>query len=132
MSFTRNKYRGTAALIPNTVRVTGRWAGGGAASDCTKVKSAGITSVAYNAATGAYKITFDNVGEVFLGGTIQVHSTAGTTATARVVNTQAYSSTNRTLTIFVVDVATPTAKDLATTEELWIDVVFADTDGPVS
>lgn len=131
MSFTRNLYP-TKALLPVTVRATSRWQGGGAAADCTRIAGRGVSTVTYNAATGAYKITFSHVGEVFLGGTISVNATAGTTATARVVNTTAYSSTNKTLTIFVVDTATPTAKDLATTEELWIDVSWADTDGPAA
>lgn len=127
MSFVATKWP-PKHVSNSVVEVTARFQGGGAASNCTKIAGRGVTSVNYNSATGAYIITFDNVGETFLGGSISVNSTAGTTATARVVNTTAYSATNKTLTFFVVDTATPTAKDLATTEELWIDLKWADTD----
>ena len=129
MSFNATKYV-PKALTQNVVGVTARWLGGGAAANCTRLTGRGVTSVNYNSATGAYLITFDGVGEVFLGGSVTVMNTAGTTAGQKVVNSSAYSATNKTLAIFITDLATPTAQALATTEELWIDLKWADTDGP--
>lgn len=118
-----------------TVRVTGRFAGGGAAANCTKVTGCarGFTSVAYNAATGKYLVTLDAVGGKFLGGTILVTNAAGTVAAQKVCapyGTAPYTAATRTLAVFVTDIATPTAADVLTTEELWLDLVFADTDAP--
>lgn len=123
----KNPMRG---LSPNMVWVVARFTGGGGAADMTKVYGRGVDSVKYNSATGAYKITFTNVGEYFLGGQMTALS-AGSTSAQKVVNPVAYSSTDKTLTIFITDVATPTAKDLATTEELWMVFAWADTDIPV-
>lgn len=128
MSFNRTVFD-PKDTIPNVRRVVTRWTGGGAATDMTRTKGFGIKSIAYNSATGAYIITFLHVGEVFLGGKMTVLA-AGTTAAAKVANPVAYNATNKTLTIFIVDVATPTAKDLTTSEELWCDFAWADTDGP--
>ena len=54
------------ASIPDLFEVRGVWTGGGAAADMTKEEedwSRGIASVAYNAATGKYLVTFVDVGQ---------------------------------------------------------------------
>jgi hypothetical protein len=108
--------------------VAARWLGGGTAGNCTQVAGRGISSVNYNAATGAYLITFEDIHPALLG----VHITcgaAGSTATQNVANYQpaSYDSAAGTLPIFVTDAASPTAQDLLTTEELSIIAVFAET-----
>lgn len=99
--------------------IMARWAGGGAASDCTRVTGTGIDSVAYNAATGAYKITLTGRYQTLVSYAFTC-GTAGTTAAQNVVNFIAYSASAGTITLFITDVATPTAQDLLTTEELGI------------
>ena len=128
MAFNQTTWPARAA-VNNLVTVAGRWAGGGSASNMTKVSGTGISSVAYNSATGAYIITFNNVGGTFLGAWFGL-GTAGSTSAQTVANWIAYSATAKTLTIFITDVATPTAKDLATTETLNIMALWADTAVP--
>lgn len=120
------------ALVQNVAPVLARFAGGGAAADCTRVAGCGrgVASVKYNAATGTYRITFDDVGEVLLKAVVTIAFTAGSTAAQKVANVTAYNAGNKTMDFFVTDLATPTAKDLATTEEAHIDVVWAASDGP--
>lgn len=113
------------SVHPKVWSVCARYTGGGAASNMTKTAGNGIASVNYNSATGAYIITFNDVGAVFLGGTLTA-LTGGTTAAQKVVNPVVYSSSAKTLTIFITDVATPTAADLSTSEQLWIDLKFSD------
>lgn len=109
------------------VRVRGRWTGGGAAADCTRTSGRGITSVKYNSATGRYIITFDSVGEVFLGALFSVQGAAGA-ATSFIARPTVYSASGKTLTIDVSDLATPTNHDLALTEILTIDAEWDDSD----
>ncbi len=114
--------------MPKLKGVMGRWLGGGAASNMTKVAGRGISSVAYNSATGAYLITFEETHPQLVAISIQC-GTAGTTSAQNVCNYQPadYSATAGTLPIFITDVATPTAQDLLTTEEISIVAWFADT-----
>lgn len=108
--------------------VAARFAGGGAASNCTKTAGRGISSVAYNSATGAYLITFEDTHPALLAVVITIGS-AGSTTLQKVANhnNASYSAAAGTLPFFVTDVATPTAKDLLTTEEATIVAVFAET-----
>ncbi len=114
--------------FPKTYGVMGRWLGGGAASNMTKVTGRGISSVAYNSATGAYLITFEETHPQLLAISITCGS-AGSTSAQKVCNYDpaTYSATAGTLPIFITDVATPTAQDLLTTEEISIVAWFADT-----
>lgn len=108
--------------------VVGRWLGGGAASNMTKVTGRGISSVTYNSATGAYLITFEETHPSLLALTVTCGS-AGSTSAQNVANYQPadYSATAGTIPIFITDVASPTAQDLLTTEEISIVAWFADT-----
>ena len=124
MAFSVDKWP-VKGLMNSEVVVAARYAGGGAASDMTKVAGRGIDSVKYNSATGAYIIKFTSVGPTWLGCQLTVLS-AGTTAGQRVANPVVYSASARTLTVFITDTATPTAKDLATTEELQIFSIWSD------
>ena len=114
-------------LATNAVRLRGRWKGGGAAADCTRESGRGIASVAYNGATGRYKITFAEVGEVYLGAVFSVQGAAGA-ATSFMARPTVYSATDKTLTFDVTDLATPTNHDLATSEYVTIDVEWDDSD----
>lgn len=112
-------------MSPRGVRaIIGVFAGGGAAANCTKVSgtSGEITSLAYNAATGKYKFTFEGVAGKYLGATFEVMSATGAANSLKMrpAGAPAYDHGDRTLTVEVVDFsATPALKDLATTEEVF-------------
>ncbi len=116
------------ARSSNVVVVAARWAGGGAASNMTKVEGRGISSVDYNSATGGYLVTFEDLFGQLLAFTATC-ANARTAAAQNVVSYQIadYSSTAGTMPIWITAVATPTGADLATTEEISIIAVFADT-----
>lgn len=111
----------------NPVRLRGRWQGGGAAANCTRLSGRHITSVNYNGATGQYIVTFGSVGEVFLGAFLNVQGAAGA-ATSFLARPTAYSAASRTLTFDVTDLATPTNHDLGLTEVVTIDAEWDDSD----
>jgi hypothetical protein len=111
----------------------GRFAGGGAASNMTKVFGRGISSVTYNAATGCYRITFNAVpAGTFLGVHISCAPSAGTAAGMRIANETGgtYSATNKIVDFTVCDTATPTLTDLATTDYVTITAMWAETAKP--
>ncbi len=117
-----------SARSSKVVIVAGRWAGGGAAANCTKVAGRGISSVNYDSATGAYLVTFEDKN----GTLLSFQATCGNARTTAAHNTVSYdianySATNGTMPIFVADSASPTAQDLLTTEEISITAIFADT-----
>ncbi len=126
MSFSVSKQL-AKGLFTEPVFVAGRWLGGGAAGDMMKVTGRGIESVKYNSATGAYIIKFDGVGGTWMGCWLTVLD-AGSTSASKVANPVVYSKSGRSLTVFITDVATPTAKDLATTEELQILALWSTSD----
>lgn len=96
----------------------------------TKTFGRGIQSISRTSA-GLYVITFTNVGAKGPLLSFGVLNTAGTTAAQKVVNATAYSAANRTLTILVTDVATPTAVDLAVGDQLTVHVGWFETDANV-
>lgn len=115
------------ARSSNVVVVAARFAGGGAAANMTKVAGRGISSVAYDSATGKYLVTFEDLNGTLLAFTV----TCGNTRTAAGQNVCTYdianySATAGTMPIFISDVATPTEQTLATNEEISIVAVFAD------
>ena len=64
------------ARSPGLHLVFGKWTGGGAAADMTVTagdRSDGIASVAYNAATGKYLVTFTEVGQQLIHADAKVH-----------------------------------------------------------
>lgn len=114
--------------------VCGVWTGGGAAANCTHNSadhSAGITRVAYNSATGKYYITVTEWGQQLLPGShIEIHRQAG--AAPLVANlirtiTVASGGGSADINFEVWDVATPSLTDLATTDKVAINLVFAKT-----
>ena len=116
-----------------TVVVKQRFLGGGAAANMTKVPKGGrgVASVTYNAATGKYVITFDQVGANFLGADLTCTNSTGVVANQLQCAPVAYNAAAKTLTVFITDnQATPLAKDLPNTEELWIDAAWSDSDQP--
>lgn len=115
-------------------KVAGVWTGGGAAADCTHTStdhSQGITSVAYNAATGKYLITLSQWGQQLLpGSSITVHRAAGAAPlVVNLIRTITVASDNQSATIAfeVWDMATPSLIALATTDKVLISLVFART-----
>jgi hypothetical protein len=127
MAFTRNLWKPKGFTCNEAVVVCGRFAGGGAAANCTRVANTGgaITSVTYNAGTGLYLITFANSGYALQS--VQLSTLSDTRQLC--VTMRAITST--TVAISVSDVATPTNVDLATTEELHITAVFSDSSKPL-
>lgn len=110
--------------------VMGVWTGGGAATNCTRTSTdmgQGITSVAYNAATGKYRITVIEWGQQLLPGThIEVHRAAGSAPrVVNVVRTITVSGTTATIDFEVWDMATPSLVDLALTDVITINLVFS-------
>lgn len=115
------------ARASGLVIVAGRWTGGGGATDCTKAAGRGISSVAYDGATGKYLVTFEDTFGELLAFTV----TCGNDRTTAAHNTASYDIANwsesaGTMPIWITDTATPTAQDLATTEEISIVAVFAE------
>lgn len=54
------------STVSGITRLQGVWTGGGAAADCTKEDedhNEGIAAIEYNAATGKYLVTFNDVGQ---------------------------------------------------------------------
>lgn len=120
------------STIPDTVKAQGVWTGGGAAANMTQAAAdwnRGITSVAYNASTGKYLITFTDVGQQVVGGHIECISTTGVINKDVSIVRASLSTSAKTLEIEVWTRATDTAAaalvDLATTFKLMITVEFA-------
>ncbi len=127
MTIASSRLRALKAHGSNPIAVIGAWLGGGTSADCTRQSGRGITSVAYNSATGQYKITFREVGKVYLGALFSVQGAAGA-ATSFIARPTVYSASGKTLTFDVTDLATPTNHDLATTEVVTIAVFWDDSD----
>jgi hypothetical protein len=129
MAFTRNLWKSKGNTYNEGVKVAGRFTGGGAATNCTRVANTGggITSVTYNAGTGLYRITFANVGFALQAVTISpLSDTRQLNITQRAINL-----TTKTVDFSVSDVATPTNVDLSTTEEVSIVALFSDSSNPL-
>lgn len=113
----------------DVVMLAGRITGGGAAANCTITAGLrGVASVNYRSATGKYTVTFNDVPEgSFLGMWGLGGGNADTAADAKVANYVAgtYSASNKTLSITVQDLATPTLTDLGTDEELALVFLFS-------
>lgn len=117
--------------------VAGVWTGGGSAANCTKAAadwSKGISSVAYNAATGKYRITLSDFGQQLLPGSrIDVCRAAGASPIrVNIIRSSlAPSAATGTATLdFEVwqdDAVSgiPALLDLLTTDKLLINLVFA-------
>lgn len=107
--------------------VCGVWTGGGAASALTRTStdwSYGISGVAYNAATGKYRISLTESGQQLLPGSkIEICRQAGDAPL--VANIVRSSLDSDSVDFEVWDVATPTLTDLATTDKVLINLVFA-------
>ena len=77
-------------------RMQGVWTGGGAAANCSRAAAdhnKGISSVAYNGATGKYLVTFTDVGQQIVYADAQV---SGLTGVAKVVCNVLRGSYDRT------------------------------------
>jgi hypothetical protein len=88
----------------------------------------GIASVNYNGSTGQFLITFEQVGEYFLGAELHYVNSAGTAAASRVINQGVISG--KTLTFNVVDLATPSAQNFAAGDGVVVVASWADSDAP--
>lgn len=127
MSFANQAYV-PRMLMNGLVYSYNQFAGGGAAADCTtSVNDGQISSVAYNASTGKYLVTFANVGAKTTPVAINV-SAFGATAKLN-VKLDAYSASNKTLVLWIY--ADTTLADLATTDFLCIETVWCDSTVPV-
>lgn len=110
------------------VRSYNLWAGGGAASNCTSSVADGqIASINYTASTGKYTITFANVGAQATP--VAIHVSAFGASAKLNVKLDAYSSTNKTLVIWVY--SDTTLADLAATDFLGIETVWCDSTVPI-
>lgn len=116
--------------LPGVRKVQGVWTGGGAAANCTKASgdlSQGISSVAYNAATGKYKITFTDVGQQIVGGSVEVmRAIATTTPMVANIGRATFSRSAKTVEFYVTQLsaATNPLTDLLTTDKVCINIEF--------
>ena len=121
--------------VPATIKITGKWTGGGAATNCTKATadwSRGISSVNYNGATGKYRITFTDIpGQQLVDWNLPIARATGVTnaLVAKVVE-GSYSISAKTLDFEVVSVLTPAATDLTTTDKVYINLTFSSSPPP--
>lgn len=113
------------ASVPGLRLVFGKWTGGGAAEDMTVAPgdwNEGIRSVAYNAATGKYLVTFDAVGQQLVYADAKVHRpTTGDDPLP--VNFQ-FDSFSRTAMTIEMEVGA-TLADVDTDEKVTFMFVFA-------
>lgn len=109
--------------------IVGRITGGGASTNCTITAGLrGVSAVATRSSTGKYQIVFSDVPEgTFLG----VQGIGGSTSDSAATMTFAthipgtYDAANKLVNIFVTDAATPSGVDLATTQEMCLQILFA-------
>lgn len=121
------------AKIPGTWEVRGVWSGGGAAANCTVASgdwNAGITSVAYNAATGKYLITFKDFGQQIVGGSVEVVGDSGDIPMKAHLLRDTYSASAGTVEFELWTLATEAVAaaltDAPADHKLMVHVVFAD------
>ncbi len=115
------------SVIPGDWKANGVFTGGGAAANCTKTTGAvqgGIASVNYNAATGKYRITFVDVGQQIIRFLGTVGRADAAVPLFVIPIHSSFSRANKTLDINVRTEAALT--DLATTDQLQLEVVFTD------
>ena len=122
--------------IPASFEVRGVWSGGGAAANCSVASgdwNAGITSVAYNAATGKYLITFKDFGQQVVGGSVEVVGDSGDIPMKAHFLRDTFSASAGTMEIEVWTLATEAVAaaltDVPADHKLLVHVVFAD-NGP--
>jgi len=110
----------------STSRDTARFTGGGAAANCARVVGDNIRSVNYNAATGKYIVTFNEVGGVIGFASAQVHAVAaGANVLARLVFAS-FSASAKTIQLETYTDA-GAAVDLLTTAHLCIEIEWSQT-----
>lgn len=120
------------STIPDTVKVQGVWTGGGAAANMTKATAdwnRGIASVAYNAATGKYKVTFVDCGQQLIGGHAECVSTTGVITKRVSIIRSSFSASAKTVEIEVWTPATELVAsalvDLVDTFKVMLSFEFA-------
>lgn len=114
----------------NKFEVGGVWTGGGAAASCTQSSAdwnRGIASVAYNAATGKYLVTFTDCGEQILPGSkVEVCRAAAAAPLLANIVRGSYDASAKTVEIEVWDVdSTAALTDLAATDKLLLSFHFS-------
>lgn len=116
------------STIPGATEVGGVWTGGGAAADMTNDETTawnrGIVSVAYNAATGKYLMTFTDVGQQVIGFSACVASATGDGPLFITPVKGSLSTSAKTLAVECND-GSGTLTDLPATAEVQFNVKFA-------
>jgi hypothetical protein len=120
------------STLPGVVAVKGVWTGAGGVANCTVATgdwSKGIRSIAYNAATGKYKITLTARGQQIVGGHIEVCGAAGATKKIVHIIRSTYSPSAQTVEIEVwtqgTEAVGPALVALATTDKLLVSLELA-------
>ncbi len=115
-------------LQTRTIEVVGLVTGAaGAVAQTLTSGCRGITSIT-ETATGKYTIVFKDVGKVFLGAWFSFLGATGT-ATAVAGKVVTYTASTKTMTIEVYDAgATPALVDLTTAMQMFIRVLWSDSD----
>ena len=122
---------GNASRVVSNIpkrEVCGVWTGGGAAADCTHTStdwSRGISAVAYNAATGKYRITLTEAGQQLLPGShIEICRADGASPLLANIVRSTLDSDSVDFEVWDVDSASALT-DLDTTDKVLINLVFA-------
>lgn len=116
------------STIPNTETIRGCWTGGGAATNCTKAAadwSRGIKSIAYNAATGKYLVTFYDNGQQIVGGQVECSGAAGAAKKQVHILRSTYSPSAKTVQLEVWTGPAGALVDLLTTDVIMCEFVLA-------
>lgn len=117
-------------LQTNTKEVLGLVTG--AAGQVAQTLTSGCRNIASitGTATGKYTVVFRDVGKVFLGAWFSFLGATGT-ATAVAGKVVTYTASTKTMTIEVYDAgATPALIDLTTAMQMFVRVVWSDSDAP--
>ncbi len=112
------------STVPGLIEVRGTWTGGGAAADCTHVAtdwSRGIASVAYNAATGCYLVTFTECGQQLVDASVHVENLTGVDPVVGKIVAATFSASAKTVAVEFG----ATLADLLTTDKAHFCFIFA-------
>ena len=113
------------ALDREVVKVFGGGTGGGAAANMSAIKGAGVSSIAYNAATGKYRITLaDKFNSLLMASFLVIDPAAGIDDWEVVIEAEDVASAK---TIDIAVFKGGALADMATTEKLKFELSLSNT-----
>ena len=112
-------------LEPNLRTVSGVFTGA-AAANMVKVTGKGITSLAYNAATGKFLLNFTDVGVEIRGWRIHVGANTGVAPPVGSLVLGSFSASAKTCQVEFWDMAAPSLSNPQSTMKVYVEVDFSD------